>query len=92
MDIQITVTVYESGLVGYVLTSGKKQMSVTVSENYLNVLVHNAAHDAYRGSGKHFFSDARFDEASKAYKSSVAKEMIEEVRRMEFERTGIEKK
>lgn len=68
------------------------RMTVCVSKHYLNVLVHNAAHAAYRGIGKHFFSDAPFAEASKAYKSSVAKAMIEEVRRMESERTSIEKK
>jgi hypothetical protein len=49
-------------------------LKVTGRMNYVNVIIHNASHKAYRGNGKDF---ASIEEAKAHYKSPKIKAMLE---------------
>lgn len=56
------------------VVDGKKRLELVVSENYINVVVHNASHRAWRGMGKFY---ANLQEALEGYQSAAYRQMIE---------------
>lgn len=63
------------------LTDGKTTMDVfRFSSGMVNVVVRNAAHSAYRGSGKVF---ASWEAAKGGYKSASSRSLIEAAETME---------
>jgi hypothetical protein len=56
------------------ITDGKKIVDINHGPTGVNVCMQNAAHQAWKGMGKHFES---FAEAANAYKSSFMRNAIE---------------
>jgi hypothetical protein len=56
------------------ITDGKKTVNISHGPFGVNVCMNNAAHQAFKGMGKHFES---FPEAARSYKSSFMRNAIE---------------
>lgn len=76
MGIMITSQSQSNGRVYFELSSGKKDVDISFHAELgmVNVLCKNAAHKAWKGTGRTFWS---FEEARAAYKSSDVKAMID---------------
>ncbi len=59
----------------YEIEAGKKEVLITLGgpNDDINVVVNNAAHKVYRGTGKYFDS---FEMAADAYQSAAVKEAL----------------
>ncbi len=79
MNIIINSTSETQTHVNTSLTINKKKIYTSLSKDglYANVVMCNASHNAYRGSGKHFHGKDASQQAMCNYKSPEAKAAIE---------------
>ncbi len=82
MNIVILDQVEENGSQYIELATEKKAafISFNKKKNYVNVICKNAAHQAYKGSGRHFWNG--WSDALAAYKSHDMKAMIEAAKQL----------
>ncbi len=82
-NIQINKYTTTETAVSYDLTVGKRDifMSIKRDGSYLNVMCKNASHQAYQGTGRHFWGSRVLDQAKETYKSSEMRSALEFLRR-----------